>query len=155
MKRNALANVLLKKNHVSFLESLNQDYVNARVHIRRHATSQSTLTRQAVIVIAGSNFARNHKSRILTTANVNALPMQSVHHTKFSISNVSVNVPVMKNVPPNIILTRILVSVSAEELTIVEGISTLIQPVVNAGAKVSFPAPAGDIIAQRHATVSV
>lgn len=83
MKKNAFVNVLLKKNRVNFLESLNQDYVNARVHKRRHATSQSTSTRQVVTVIAGSNFAKNHKSRILTTANVNALRMQSVHHIKF------------------------------------------------------------------------
>ena len=87
--------------------------------------------------------------------NVNVLPTQSVHHTKFSISNAYVNVAVMKNVPPNIILTTVLVSISAEELTIVETISTLIQPIANAGAKASFPAPVRDIIAQRCATVSV
>ena len=155
MKKNALVNAPLKKNHVSFLESLNQNYVNVCAHIRRHATFQSFLTRQFVTVIAGSNFAKNHKSRTLTTATVNALRIQSVHHITFSITNASVNVAVMKNVPQNIILTIILVSVNAEELTVVVRISTLIRVVVNAGAKASFPAPVGDIIAQRHAIVSV
>lgn len=48
-----------------------------------------------------------------------------------------------------------LVSVNAEELTIVVTISILMRPIVNANAKAPFLAPVADITTQRHANVIV
>jgi len=153
MKKNVPVNVPWKI-HVSFLESLNLNSVSAHVQIKKYAIFQSFLTRQLVIVTVGLSFAENHKSRILTTANVNVLPMQSVHHTKFWMHNASVNVLVIKNVLLNIILIIISVNVNAEELTTVMTINILIWTVVNVNVKVFFLAPMADIITQGHVNVS-
>ena len=83
MKKTVIVNVPYKKIHVTSLEFLNQNSVTVYVQIKRPATFQSFLIRLPVTVIAGSSFAKSHKLRILITANVNALQMHSVHHTRF------------------------------------------------------------------------
>ena len=83
MKKHVIVNVPYTKIHVSFLESLSQNSVSVYVQTKRHATFPSFLIRPFATVIAGSSFAKNHKSRILITVNVNAHQMHSVHHTKF------------------------------------------------------------------------